>query len=77
MKMHQPLNGFDRRPVVQGERFYSASGRRVATPSRLISRELLLPIKLSIMRQGGKKEKEKKTIMEKLIKPREIKLDGR
>lgn len=52
MKMHQPLNGFDRRPVVQGERFYSASGRGVATPSRLISRELLLPIKLSIMRRG-------------------------
>lgn len=55
--------------------------RGVATPSRLISRELLLPIKLSIMRrrEGGEKKggKRKKTIIEKLIKPREIKLDGR
>lgn len=36
--------------------------RGVATPSRLISRELLLPIKLSIMRrrEGGEKKGRKR-----------------
>lgn len=50
--------------AVQGRTILlSASGRgRVATPSRLISRELLLPIKLSIMRrrEGGEKKKREK-----------------
>lgn len=68
--------------AVQGRTILLCLGERgVVTPSRLISRELLLPIKLSIMRrrEGGEKKggKRKKTIIEKLIKPREIKLDGR
>lgn len=51
--------------AVQGRTILLRLGERgVATPSRLISRELLLPIKLSIMRrrEGGKKKegKEKK-----------------
>lgn len=49
--------------AVQGRTILLCLGERgVVTPSRLISRELLLPIKLSIMRrrEGGEKKKREK-----------------